>query len=74
MWCFGARLRARLALSALPSDAEQIVVIVADDVGVDRIGAYAEHPRPGRTPNIDRLASRGVLFFHGDMTFVNLDF
>jgi arylsulfatase A-like enzyme len=41
---------------------ENILVLVADDVGVDRIGCYAEHPDPGRTPNIDRLARSGVLF------------
>lgn len=41
---------------------ENVLVIVADDLGVDRVGCYAEHPNPGRTPNIDRLAARGVLF------------
>jgi arylsulfatase B len=35
---------------------------VLDDVGVDRVGCYNEHPDPGRTPNINSLASRGVLF------------
>jgi len=39
-----------------------VLLIVADDLGVDRVGAYAEHPDPGRTPNIDRLARSGVLF------------
>jgi arylsulfatase A-like enzyme len=29
---------------------------------VDRIGAYAVHPDPGRTPNIDALAAGGLLF------------
>jgi hypothetical protein len=38
------------------------LVIVADDLGVDRVGAYGEHPNPGRTPNLDRLANAGVLF------------
>lgn len=38
------------------------MVLVLDDVGVDRIGVYAEHPDPGRTPNIDLLAREGVLF------------
>ena len=41
---------------------ENVLLIVADDVGVDRVGCYAEHPNPGRTPNIDGLAARGVLF------------
>ncbi len=35
---------------------------MVDDVGVDRIGCYGEHPDPGSTPNIDRLAHSGVLF------------
>ncbi len=41
---------------------ENVLVMVGDDLGVDRIGAYAEHPDPGRTPNIDALAAGGVLF------------
>jgi arylsulfatase A-like enzyme len=46
-----------------------IVVIVADDVGVDLIGAYEEfypgHPDPAyenTTPAIDYLAAKGLLF------------
>jgi arylsulfatase A-like enzyme len=38
------------------------VVIVADDFGVDLLGAYAEGPTPACTPNIDSLASEGMLF------------
>jgi len=41
---------------------DNVLLIVADDVGVDRVAAYGEHPSPGRTPNIDRLAANGVLF------------
>jgi arylsulfatase A-like enzyme len=39
-----------------------ILLLIADDMGVDRVGAYAEHPDPGRTPVIDSLAANGVLF------------
>ena len=39
-----------------------ILFVIADDMGVDRVGAYREHPDHGNTPNIDRLAARGVLF------------
>ncbi|MFT4541946.1 MAG: arylsulfatase A-like enzyme [Planctomycetota bacterium] len=44
-----------------------VLCIVADDVGIDRIAAYGGtalglHPDPGKTPQIDRLASRGVMF------------
>lgn len=39
-----------------------VLLLIADDVGVDKIGAYGEHPSPPPTPNIDALAARGVLF------------
>lgn len=37
-----------------------VLLVVLDDVGIDRIGAYEAHPDPGRTPNIDGLASKGL--------------
>lgn len=39
-----------------------ILLVIADDLGTDRVGAYAENPDPGHTPTIDRLAADGVLF------------
>ena len=39
-----------------------IVLIIADDLGVDLVGAYREGAAPACTPNIDALAARGVLF------------
>jgi arylsulfatase A-like enzyme len=42
--------------------ARNILVIVADDLGVDKIGAYDEHPEAPATPAIDSLAEGGVLF------------
>jgi arylsulfatase A-like enzyme len=39
-----------------------IVVIMADDVGIDNISAYHRGMMGGRTPNIDRIASEGALF------------
>lgn len=39
-----------------------VVVIVADDLGTDKVAAYAEHPAPPRTPRLDALAAEGVLF------------
>ncbi len=39
-----------------------ILLIIADDVGVDQIGVYAEGAEPANTPNVDALAARGVLF------------
>lgn len=45
-----------------------IVIVVADDIGVDLVGAYARFypptpaPNTPYTPTIDRLASEGLLF------------
>ncbi len=39
-----------------------IVVILLDDFGRDKVGAYAAHPAPPPTPNIDALAVRGLRF------------
>ena len=39
-----------------------LVIIVADDLGVDYVRAYKEGTNPPPTPNIDALAGRGVLF------------
>ena len=45
-----------------PPQGPDIFVVLMDDVGVDRVGAYGEHPDHGRTPVLDELATRGVLF------------
>ncbi|MFT7678732.1 MAG: arylsulfatase B [Planctomycetota bacterium] len=42
--------------------APNIIVIVADDFGVDMLNAYGEGTAPACTPNIDALASQGMLF------------
>ena len=42
--------------------AQNVVLIIADDVGADRIGAYGINPTVGPTPSIDGLAAQGVLF------------
>jgi arylsulfatase A-like enzyme len=39
-----------------------IVVIFGDDIGIWNIGAYHRGMMSGKTPNIDKLASQGVLF------------
>src|SRR5215467_13073007 len=39
-----------------------IVFIMADDIGWFNIGAYHRGMMAGRTPNIDRLASEGMMF------------
>ena len=39
-----------------------LLILIADDLGVDYVSAYGEGPDPAKTPNIDALADRGVLF------------
>jgi arylsulfatase B len=39
-----------------------VLVIVADDMGIDKFAAYDVHPEPAPTPVLDELASQGVLF------------
>ncbi len=41
---------------------QNIVLILADDFGVDMVGAYAEGSAPPCTPTIDALARDGMLF------------
>ncbi len=42
--------------------AHNFLVLVADDLGVERIGRYQGTPVGSRTPHIDALAAGGVLF------------
>jgi arylsulfatase A-like enzyme len=49
----------------LPSDGPKppnVLLIVADDLGTDKISSYGESPSSPRTPNIDALAAAGVRF------------
>lgn len=41
---------------------ENVLVIVSDDVGIDKTSAYREHESAPATPNLDALASEGLLF------------
>jgi arylsulfatase A-like enzyme len=47
-----------------PSMPPNVLVLVADDLGVDKVGAYEEHPAAPPTPHIDALAAQGVRFTH----------
>jgi arylsulfatase len=54
-----------LALAMAPVAAQQkpnIVFIMGDDIGWFNIGAYHRGMMAGKTPNLDRLASEGMLF------------
>lgn len=39
-----------------------VLVLLADDQGLDSIGVYGLHPTPPPTPNLDALAAEGVRF------------
>ncbi|MEM7205967.1 MAG: sulfatase-like hydrolase/transferase [Planctomycetota bacterium] len=58
------RMDVRLVASTgMPCAAQpNILVLVADDLGVDSVDVYQEGPRPPPTPNIDALAAQGLLF------------
>jgi arylsulfatase A-like enzyme len=54
-----------VAQAQQPSSSGQkpnIIVIMGDDIGIWNIGAYHRGMMAGRTPNLDRLASEGMLF------------
>src|ERR1700759_1145031 len=63
---FAALAVLALGLTGPTTSAQQkrpnIVVIIADDVGIWNISAYHRGMMGGRTPNIDRIASQGALF------------
>jgi arylsulfatase len=50
------------ALAQAPAKKPNIVVIMADDVGIWNISAYHRGMMGGSTPNIDRIAKEGALF------------
>src|SRR6478752_670738 len=68
VWTSAVALSTTLTLSTLPATAQQqqrppnILVIMGDDVGWFNIGAYHRGIMSGKTPNLDKLASQGVLF------------
>src|SRR5215813_9544749 len=45
-----------------PSKKPNILVIMGDDVGWFNIGAYHRGIMSGKTPNLDKLASEGMMF------------
>jgi arylsulfatase len=67
LYASAAVLAASLVAGLLPAQAQaqtqkpNIVVIFGDDIGMWNIGAYT-HGMMGRTPNIDSIATNGMLF------------
>ncbi len=51
-----------IGLAAAAPAQSNVLILIADDVGVDNVSVYAEGPNPPPTPNIDQLAFEGVLF------------
>ncbi len=39
-----------------------VLVLLADDLGVDKVGVYGEAANPPPTPHLDQMAARGILF------------
>src|SRR5271155_4836808 len=50
------------AIAQTPAKKPNIVVIMGDDVGWFNIGAYHRGMMSGKTPNLDKLASQGMMF------------
>lgn len=68
LWMGASVCHAQSNIAAEPNPSatgrHNILLIIADDMGVDKVAAYGEHPDPPPTPTIDSLAERGVLFRH----------
>lgn len=61
-WLVSLTLAFMLPLPALAAPARNVVLLIADDLGM-QVGCYGD--KVARTPNIDRLASQGTRFTHG---------
>lgn len=53
---------AALLAGAASAQTTNTLLLIADDVGIDGIGAYGAVANPPPTPNLDQLARGGVLF------------
>ena len=51
-----------LAFSAVASEKTNVILIMADDVGWEAFGCYGAEDY--ETPNIDKMAEKGVRFAH----------
>jgi arylsulfatase A-like enzyme len=59
-WLAGLCLTAFAA--ATPAQQHNVLLIIADDMGIDLVNAYGVSPLPAHTPVIDTLAAGGLLF------------
>jgi arylsulfatase A-like enzyme len=58
---------AALVVASAPASAQQqqrpnIIMIMGDDIGIWNIGTYNRGMMAGRTPNLDQLATEGMMF------------
>ena len=63
LWCavpHALRSSAQMARTPAAQIRPNIIFILADDLGVNDLGVYGRHDH--RTPNLDRLAARGLRF------------
>jgi hypothetical protein len=58
----GLLLNLGMVGAARAADKPNILVIMGDDVGWFNIGAYHRGIMSGKTPNLDKLASQGMMF------------
>ena len=59
MWWFLPALAADVPPAPRPTN---VLVVVLDDVGTDKVSSYAEVPNAPATPRIDALGRQGVRF------------
>lgn len=50
------------ACARQPTDQGNILIILIDDIGIDKVGAYGLNPNAPQTPTMDALADEGMLF------------
>ena len=65
--CGLAVLASTMLASPAPSQSENVLILIADDLGIDQVRAYGYQDAQGNplapsTTNIDSLASEGILF------------
>lgn len=63
-WRCDATLRGKTGSSEVVASpiGGNLLVVLLDDIGLDKVGVYGMHPKPAPTPVLDRLASDGVRF------------
>jgi arylsulfatase A-like enzyme len=50
------------SVQTAPPPGGNVLLVLLDDVGIDKVAAYGEHPTPPPTPTLDALAAQGVRF------------